>query len=560
MSKFTLALWAVAAIFFSVVSGPAPLARAQIPSESALHAPVFVDRGVVAYTEGRYEEALKELEQALKLDPENVDALYYQGLVYAAMNRPADAIAALERARKLRPTDPDAAFQLGALYFGQKDYEKAEPFLKEVYRVDPKRPNLGYYLGFIEFGKQNFREALTYFKANVPSDNDFDQLNRFYTALTLARLGAPGEAKAEIEQAIRLQPASPLTAPAQRLGEVLAGAEQEGKRFTGQLRLGTFYDTNVPVVPGPVGAKPSPPALTPPKEPEVAAFRAKSHRQATAGSLTVLDLEYKWLKTGNASEGWEGAISHRFLQTYNFNEHLRDFNTQNQTPTASILHRGMLPSFLASLPYSAGAQVSYDYISLGNAPFFQRWIFSPYLSVVENSWNATTLVYRYQSKDFFHDEKAFVSIPLTPKHSDVQDAANQMVGLLHFFLFEKGRHYAKIGYQYDHESAEGDNWDYSGHRLLAGFQYTFPWWDLRLRYDLDYHWRFYDNKNTLHPGAAPNTTRRRDNEPIQQVALAKDLSHGLNVGIEYLYDRGDSNLGLYDFRRHVITTSVAWRF
>jgi hypothetical protein len=44
------------------------------------------------------------------------------------------------------------------------------------------------------------------------------------------------------------------------------------------------------------------------------------------------------------------------------------------------------------------------------------------------------------------------------------------------------------------------------------------------------------------------------------VALAKDLSHGFSVGIEYLYDRGNSNLGLYDFRRHVITTSVAWRF
>jgi tetratricopeptide (TPR) repeat protein len=541
MSKFTLALWAVAAIFFSVVSGPAPLARAQIPSESALHAPVFVDRGVVAYTEGRYEEALKELEQALKLDPENVDALYYQGLVYAAMNRPADAIAALERARKLRPTDPDAAFQLGALYFGQKDYEKAEPFLKEVYRVDPKRPNLGYYLGFIEFGKQNFREALTYFKANVPSDNDFDQLNRFYTALTLARLGAPGEAKAEIEQAIRLQPASPLTAPAQRLGEVLAGAEQEGKRFTGQLRLGTFYDTNVPVVSNPGGAKGV--------ESEVPAFRAKNHRQATAGSLTVLDLEYKWLKTS----AWEGAISHRFLQTYNFNEHLRDFNTQNQTPTVSILNRGVLPDFLASLPYIAGTQISYDYISLGNAPFIQRWIFSPYLSVVENSWNATTLVYRYQSKDFFHDERA-------ASHADIQDAANQMVGLLNFFLFEKGRHYVKIGYQYDHESAEGQNWDYWGSRLLAGFQYTFPWWDLRLRYDLDYHWRYYDHKNTLHPAGDPNTIRRRDHEPIQQVALAKELSHGLNVGIEYLYDRGNSNLGLYDFRRHVITTSVAWRF
>jgi tetratricopeptide (TPR) repeat protein len=548
MTKFSLTLWAVAALFFIPAAVPVSVARAQVPSEQALHAPVFVDRAVVAYSEGRYDEALKELQEALQRDPENVDALYYQGLVYAAMDRPADAIAPLEKARKLRPADIDVAFQLGTLYFGQKEYDKAEPLLREVYQANPKRLNLGYYLGFIEFNKGNFREALSYFRANVPSDSDFDQLARFYTGLTLARLGATGEAKAEIDQAIRLQPASPLTAPAQRLGEILAGAEKQEKRFTGQLRLGVFYDTNVPVVPGPGGANG--------KEPEVPAFRRTNHRQATAGSLTVLDLEYKWLRTSD----WEGAIAHRFLQTYNFNEHLRDFNTQNNTPTLSILNRGTLPGFLASFPYIAGAQVSYDYISLGNAPFTQRWIFNPYVSLVENSWNATTLLYRYQSKDFFHDERAFVSIPGTAKHSDIQDAANQMVGWLHFFLFEKGRHYVKLGYQYDHESAEGQNWDYWGNRLLAGFQYTFPWWDMRLRYDLDYHWRYYDHKNSLHPGNATNTVRRRDREPIQQVALAKDLSHGLSVGIEYLYDRGNSNLGLYDFRRHVVTSSVAWRF
>jgi hypothetical protein len=213
------------------------------------------------------------------------------------------------------------------------------------------------------------------------------------------------------------------------------------------------------------------------------------------------------------------------------------------------------------MAYSAGAQAAYDFISLGNAPFIQRGIFSPYMTLIENSWNATTLLYRFQYKDFYHDERAIVQGTGSATSDDIQDAANNTIGWLHFFLFEKSRHYIKIGYQYDDENARGRNWDYRGHRLLAGFQYMLPW-DVRFRYDLDYHWRFYDHKNTLHPDNTKSFVRRQDNEPIHLVGVAKDfnLYVPLTVGVEYLYDRGHSNINLYDFSRHVVTMSVAWHF
>ncbi|HEY6199791.1 MAG TPA: surface lipoprotein assembly modifier, partial [Candidatus Binatia bacterium] len=360
------------------------------------------------------------------------------------------------------------------------------------------------------------------------------------TALTLTRLGATAEAKAEVDLAIRAQPASPLTAPAQRLGEILTGAQREEKRFSGQLRTGVYYDSNIPVVPLPSGR------LT---DPDTFAFRQKNRFQDSWGTLAVVDLEYKWLKTA----AWEGSVSHHFLQTYNYNPHLRDFNTQENFPTLSIVNNGVLPAFFGSMAYSGGAQLAYDYISLGNTPFIQRGIFSPYITLIENSWNATTLLFRFQGKDFFHNERA--------PGVDNQDALNNTVGWLHFFLFEKSRHYIKIGYQYDDENARGRNWDYRGHRLLAGFQYTLPW-DVRFRYDLDYHWRYYVHRNTLHPESTPPLVRRRDNEPIHLVGVAKDFRFVVpfTAAVEYFYDRGHSNIDLYDFRRHNVTMSLAWHF
>ncbi len=541
--RFVFVRGLAAAFFLILVTVPLTTARAQSLSEGAIQAAVYVDRAVIAYEGKRYDEALKELQEALRLDPENVDALYYQGLVYTATDRPSDALAALGAARKLRPADADVAFQIGVLHFGQKEYEKAEPFLNEVYRADPKRPNIGYYLGFIEFQKQNFRDALGYFRANVPSDDTFAQLASFYSSLTLARLGSPGQAKAEIDQALRLQPASPLTTPAQRLGEILGKAAEQEKFFRGELRLGVFYDTNVPVNPDRSSDGTS------------ILIRNAQQRQKSEGEMVSLDLAYTWLRTVD----WEGTISHRFLQFYN--NRLTEFNSQSNTPTLSIANRGLLPTGLGYLPYTAGAQLSYDYISLGNRSFTQRWIVTPYVSISENESNITTFQYRFQWKDFFHD-RDFV-------RREIRDAKNYMVGATHFFLLEKGRHYLKLGYQYDAEPAEGENWSYRGNRLLTGFQYTLPWWDVRFRYDLDFHWRSYTEKNSVlpilpasfpNPTLLLNTVRRRDRQPIHLTGVAKDFLENFTVAIEYLFDQGRSNLAPFDYKRHIVTTSFAWRF
>ncbi|MFQ5902500.1 MAG: tetratricopeptide repeat protein [Candidatus Binatia bacterium] len=522
--------WASLLLFCAFLNSPQiSVTWAQISPEVR----VYVDRAVVAYGEKKYDEALKELQEALRLSPESVDALYYQGLVYVALKRPADAQAAWEKARELRPTDLDVAFQLGAFYFGQKQYEKAEPLLREVYEPQPTRPNIGYYLGFMEYRKKNYREALRLLKGNVPSDDDFAQLTRFYTGLALTALGFPREARAQIDESLRIKPLSPLTAPAQRFGEVLEKAAERERFFRGELRLGIFFDSNVLVVPDPS------------TESTTQTLR-DTKRRKSEGQLASLNLAYTWLRTPD----WEGTVSHRFLQTYN--DRLPELNTQSHTPTIAITNRGSIPGANGPLPYVTGLQLTYDFISLGDAGFTQRWIFNPFFTLVENEWNLTTLQFRYQWKDFLHDERV--------ARREIRDAKNYMFGPLHFFIFEQGRHFIRLGYQYDIERAEGENWTYTGHRLLAGAQYTIPWYDIRLRYDLDFHWRNHNREHSQVPSNATGTIRRRDREPVHLISIAKDFLTDFTVSLEYLFDRNISNLPPFDYNRHVVTTSLTWRF
>lgn len=504
-------------------------------AQAAPEAGVYVDRAVLAYDKKSYDEAVEELREALRLNPQYVDAWYYLGLVYVAMNRPADAQAALEEAQQLRPGDADVAFQIGVLYFNQQEYEKAEPLLRQVYRSEPRRQNLGYYLGFIEYRKENYRAAVDFLRATVPGDDNFAQLTHFYTGLAMSVLGFSQEARTEIEEAIRLQPVSPLTTPAQRFGEVLKKAEERERFFQGELRLGVFYDTNVPVVPATssdiVGQL----------------LRQEQKRRQSEGELATFDLFYTWLRTLD----WEGTLSYRFLQTYN--NHLTEFNVQSHTPNIGLAYR----STMSEMPYITQLQLTYDLITLDNSwrhfsRFTQRGIVSPYFTLVENPWNVTTLQFRFQVKDFFNDREVLQDPPV--EKSEVRDALNYMVGAVHFFVFEQGRHYIKVGYQYDFDDAEGENWIYHGHRALAGAQYTLPWEDVRLRYDLDFHWRFHN------PETAPDTGRRRDREPIHLVSIAKDFFTDFTASVEYLFDKNGSNLKPFDYDRHVVTTSLTWRF
>ena len=511
------------------MSASRSLAWAQAPSDAA----VFVDRAVLALDEQRYDQALQELQEALRLDPNSVAALFYQGLVYAALHRRADAAAVWERARQLRPTDLDVAFQLGALYFADEQYDRADPLLRQVYQVEPSRPNLGYYLGFIEYRNKNYRRAIDYLQANVPSDDNFAQLTRFYAGLAMGALGFPAQARAEVEAALHLQPVSPLVLPAQRFGEELARAAERERRFSGELRFGLFYDSNVAVVPNASS------------DLVAQVLRQDQANRDSPGELASLSLSYTWLKTLD----WEGTGAYRFLQT--FNNALPDFNVQNHTSTVGIVYRGRL----LDRPYFAGLQTAYDFITLGGDAFVQRGIANPYFSLFANPGNLTTFEMRVQVRDFFDDEN------IVPE--EVRDGFNYLVGATHFLLFDEGRHFIKIGYLFDYDATEGKNWEYTGHHFIFGTQYTLPWEDIRLRYELDFHQRFYSHANSLIPVEAPGTIRRHDREAIHLFSVVKDFvlkSHHFTASLEYLFDSNDSNLAPYAYDRHVVTSSLTWRF
>jgi len=505
-----------------LVALPAP-ARAQ-QSE----ADVFVAEAILAYESKQYDEALGLLEDALRQDPDNIDGLYYTGLVHVARQRFDLAIAPLERARALAPDDLSIAFQLGVVFFTQERYDRAEPLLTRVFAERPRADSVGYYVGFMRYRRKDYQGALRAFNTGTSSDPSIQQLTRFYAGLALAVLGLPERAAAEVDAALRAQPTSALTGPAERLRNTLLAARAGEQRFRAELRVGFLYDTNVAVNPEPS------------HDPTAESVRYRDTR--SPAELLAARFDYTFLRTGP----WEATVSYSVFQT--INNDLPKFNVQDHLGAVGATWRAAL----FDLPFQAGAQYAFDFLTLDNDEFTQRNTGVVYASLVEDQLNLTTGQLRLQTKEFSGDSN------IAPEER--RDAKNWMGGFLHVLRFAGDRHLVRAGYQVDVEDADGRNFKYLGHRLLVGGQYTLPWWDTRLKYDYDVHFRNYAHAHTVLPEVNPRTRERADTEQTHVFRIEQPLPQSLTLALEWQASIARSNLPVFSFNRNVYSLTLSWQY
>lgn len=508
-----------------VLAGPA---AAQLTE-----ADVYVGQAVIDFEDRRYDAALANLQRALELEPDHVEALYYAGVVHMALRRPAEAVPLLERAQKLAPQEPVIAVQLGLAHFALQQYGQAEPLLEGAFRADPTFDGLGYYVGFLRYRNKDYRGAVEAFRVGRSSDPEIQQLTRVYTGLALAAQGLPAQAAAEVEEALRLAPGSPLTGPTERLRDAVVTARERDRRLRAEIRVGLIYDDNVRVLPDRVGLG---------GDPLVGVIRDQSHRSTDSiGELFLGRVDYTFLKT----EDWEASAGYSFFYTY-YND-LPSFNVMDHLVTLTAFRK----TAVAGMPVNVGAQYAFDALFLDEDVFVLRHSATLFGTIVENDANLTQVLLRFQYKDF--DDEPIVA-------SEDRDANNWMAGFLHFFRFAEDRHFVKLGYQFDYENAAGRNYEYLGHRILAGGQYTLPWYAVRLKYDIDVHLRGYVNDHTLLPSDDPGHRKRYDKELNHIVRVEVPLPASLTLAAEYLNTTNHSNLDVFDYTRRVYSLSLSWTY
>jgi tetratricopeptide (TPR) repeat protein len=126
----------------------------------------LADEGWKLWQAGQFNEATEKFEEAVKLDPKNVNA--YNGLGWAQFNtgKYDEAETSFKKTLELTPKFPAALNGLGQLYFAKRKYGQAEKYLLQA---APQAPAAWYGLAKLYLLQGKYDEAAKWAKKAVAS-------------------------------------------------------------------------------------------------------------------------------------------------------------------------------------------------------------------------------------------------------------------------------------------------------------------------------------------------------------------------------------------------------
>jgi TolB-like protein/Tfp pilus assembly protein PilF len=195
------------------------LAELATVSQSLLNEPqVFELKGYIARRQGKQEEALRNLQRALDVDPRNVLTLQQTALSYAVLRRYADEAAVLDRALAVQPTDLDTKIGRALLELDWKaDTRSLDHLINEVRAENPAGiqsvSESWLYCALAEHDPAAAQNALVAMRNTVLSD-DTIQFPRHFIEGVIARMTKDENkarlafmaARVEQEEIVRAEP------------------------------------------------------------------------------------------------------------------------------------------------------------------------------------------------------------------------------------------------------------------------------------------------------------------------------------------------------------------
>ncbi|RMF25554.1 MAG: tetratricopeptide repeat protein, partial [Cyanobacteria bacterium J083] len=180
-----------------------PINKRQITSNSYN----LQQQAIQTYETGNVEEAIQLLQQAINLQPEQVNLYINLGKVYQEQKQFTLAENLYREAITLNPDLAETYFRLGTLYQTQQKYQKAKQTYLRGIELAPQVADFYYNLGCLKYEAQEDRAAIAYYQRTIAVNPNHIQAH-VNLSQTLLRLGEWKQAFIEREWRFAQQYAS----------------------------------------------------------------------------------------------------------------------------------------------------------------------------------------------------------------------------------------------------------------------------------------------------------------------------------------------------------------
>jgi tetratricopeptide (TPR) repeat protein len=478
----------------------------------------LVKQAVADLDRENYDEALEALTQAWEKGTRTPEKAFYLGKVYRLRLEYPQARQYLEEAVRLKPDYPAARLLLADTLVALGQLDAALEHLKKLEGSGYQPGQTALLLGLVATKQGQHDRALNYFR-QAQADPQVAQEAKIQMSLALTAQNRLADARKVLSEAISLDPGTPLADLGQRYSAALERRSREARPFSFSVSTGWDFDSNVTLQPGdPVAAQ------------DVAGKGDMVYTQTAT-------LDY------NLALGGPWSLLARYAYYQNFHPRLTTFDLLSNTFTLS-------PSYTFKdsrlwLPFS------FNYTNVESDQYFTGFNLNPtYLYLLTPQVALESGLRLAQKKYWFPP-----SIP-----QDDRDARNvgASLGVYHFLQKQEG--YLLARFIYEHDFAEGSNWDNSSYRLFFAALYPVTS-RLKVGASVDLILQPYDNPfftgNPVHP---VRKTGRDDQILIFGVQATYAFYKGLEFNVHYYLVRAASNVPLYDYDRHIVGAQLGYRY
>ena len=151
------------------ISTGAPLSKAER----------YLDRALDYYSKQSYEDALDDLDEAVRLEKRNPELRATRGLVLLELGQIEEAEKDFNKALKADPSQWVVHYARGKLAFDQDDFDTALKHFAEAQRVAPMRPEIYVYRAAIFYHQRDKKKAEAEIDAAMQTLQPRDKRGKF---------------------------------------------------------------------------------------------------------------------------------------------------------------------------------------------------------------------------------------------------------------------------------------------------------------------------------------------------------------------------------------------
>jgi choline-sulfatase len=188
-------------------AGPENKANAEIDPKDKIDTANRFHRSLVDLEEDHYDEAIAELTQVLKQDPEMASGYLELGRALVHRERYQEALPVLRTAAEKNPSSGMAHYELALALIKTGDWEAALPEMKAAVVCNPKSAQMHFYLGAVHLRLKQVDEATVEFESSLKFDPDHFMANLKYGEMLLT-LGNANGAIPKLSRAVKSDPES----------------------------------------------------------------------------------------------------------------------------------------------------------------------------------------------------------------------------------------------------------------------------------------------------------------------------------------------------------------